>query len=357
MAGPIHTYGPSCLLADEEQNFTRSQSLPSPPEIRSQFFYLSALPIDDPLAPLPPPATGNERLPPTPFSAKDNIALEEAWHGLREARKTTIADSDRSRPNTSIGPGIAVPGHESISHVEHQSKAADQEEPHLVGSRGSTLSNPPSFADDLPSHSHRSHLAFATGSAGIRTQELGGKENRVESPLGDGLKHDTPREIVIDRKRARSSSANEAIVAKRKSNDLSDIENVGEGEEETGNLQANRSRDASISGSPFIRAPISQSQTPLGRSFESTSSRDAGERQADLRTSTAPRSAPKPSGLRTTVSLDQLTQDSQGERAEEPNSQSKIPVGVSRLHLVELPNLKVRPTSLLSSVLYSQLSR
>jgi hypothetical protein len=38
MAGPIHTYGPSCLLVDEEQDLARFQSLPTPPEIRSQFF-------------------------------------------------------------------------------------------------------------------------------------------------------------------------------------------------------------------------------------------------------------------------------------------------------------------------------
>ncbi|OQE94322.1 hypothetical protein PENNAL_c0004G00834 [Penicillium nalgiovense] len=343
MAGPIHTYGPSCLLVDEDQDLTRFQSLPTPPEIRSQFFYISSLPIDDPLAPLPPPAsqgTGSERLPPTPFSTRDNIALEEAWHDLREARKTKFAANHRSRPNTSIGPsGIAVPGYESVSNVERRN-AANQEDPSLVGSRGSTLSNPPSFPDNVPSRSHKSHLAFATGSAGIRTRELG-NENRVGAPLSDG-QHDTPRGIAIDRKRARSSSVNESNATKRRSSSPPEVENVGEGEE-TGSLRADHSHNASMSGSPFIRAPISQSQTPLGRSVESCSSREGGEFQAELRTSTAPRSAPKPSGLRTTVSLDQLTQDSRRERTEDSNTQSKIPVGVSRLHLVELPNLKMKP--------------
>ncbi|KAJ5616982.1 hypothetical protein N7537_002096 [Penicillium hordei] len=345
MAGPIHTYGPSCLLVDEEQDLTRFQSLPSPPGIRSQFFYISSLPIDDPLAPLPPPAsqgTGNERLPPTPFSARDNIALEEAWHDLREARKTKLAGKHRSRPNTSIGPpGIAVPGHESVSNVERRMPAS-QEDPSLVGSRGSTLSNLQSFPDDLPSHSHKSHIAFVTGSAEIQTHGLG-KENCVSSPLGNGFKHDTPGEISIDRKRARPSSVNESGAAKRRSSSPLEAENVGEGDAEIGSLRADRSHDASMSGSPFIRAPISQPQTPLGRSFESFSSKEGGEWQAELRTSTAPRSALKPSGLRTTVSIDQLTQDSQRERTEETNAQSKIPVGVSRLHLVELPNLKMKP--------------
>ncbi|KAJ5178233.1 uncharacterized protein N7500_000932 [Penicillium coprophilum] len=327
MAGPIHTYGPSCLLVDEEQDFTSFQSLSSPPEIRSQFFYISALPIDDPLAALPPPASQG---------------AEEAWRDLREARKTKSDENLRSRPNTSTGPpGIAVPGHESVSDINHR-KAANQENSSLVGSRGSTLSNPPSFPEDLPSRSHKSHIAFATGSAGIRAREVG-KENRMGSPLSDGLRHEPTKGIIIDRKRARASSVNESSAAKRRSSSPPEAENVGEGDEGTGSLRADYSHDASMSGSPFIRAPISQPQTPLGRSFESTSSREGGEWQAELRTSGTPRSAPKPSGLRTTVSLDQLTQDSQRERTEEPNTQTKIPVGVSRLHLVELPNLKMKP--------------
>jgi len=352
MTGPIHTYGPSCLLVDDEPDLTNFQS--SLPDIRTQFFYISSLPIDDPLAPLPPPAnqaTGTERLPPKPFSARDNIALEEAWSDLRE-RKTKNVGSNKSRSNTSIRPsGIAVPGHDSSSNVEPHPKMTSRDDPSLVGSRGSTPSNPTSFPEELPSRTDRSHIAFASSSAGIRTQEIG-KGNQARCSSDDGVRHDTSKGIVIDRKRAHSSSVNESSAAKRRSSSPPEAENVNEGEEETGSLRANRSRDASMSGSPFIRAPISQSQTPLGRSFESSSSKDGGQDwHADVRTNT-PWSAPKPSGLRTTVSLDQLTQDSQEERTEEPNSQSKIPVGVSRLHLVELPNLKVRLVSPVGCVLY-----
>ncbi|EKV05782.1 DDHD [Penicillium digitatum] len=345
MAGLIHTYGPSCLLVDEEQDLTRFQSLQSPPEFRAQFFYMSSLPIDDPLAPLPPPAsqgTGNERHSPTPFSARDNIALEEAWRDLREARKTKVPGNYRSRPNTSTGPPeIEVPGHESVSNVERR-KAANQEDPSLVDSRGSTLSNPVSFPDDLPYRSYKRHLTCATSGAAIRTRELG-KENRLDSPLGDGSIYNTTREIAIDRKRVRSSSINESSVTKRRGSSQLEAENVGEGDEGIGSLRADRSHDASMSGSPFIRAPASQPQTPLGRSLESSSSREGGEGQAELRTGAAFQGAPKLSGLRMTVSLDKVTQELQRERIEEPNTQSKIPVGVSRLHLVELPSLKMKP--------------
>jgi hypothetical protein len=344
MTGPIHTYGQSCLLSDEEPDPTSFQTLLDPPEIRSQFFYVSSLPIDDPLAALPPPASqgaASERIPPKPFSARDQIALEDAWRDLREARKTKIAGQHEFRPPTSKGTsGIAVPGHESRSNFQSRPKTNSREDPGLIGSRGSTFSNTPSFPDDVPSRSHKSQLAFATGSENRAHGSR--KADRVGSSLDDGIKHDTPAGIAIDRTRARSSSINESSAAKRRSSSTLDPDNDVAGNEEIGSVRANRSRDASISGSPFIRVPPSQSHTPLGRSYESNSSRDGGqERQAEVRVNAAPRSAPKPSGLRTSVSLDQLTQDSRGERTEEPNTQLKIPVGVSRLHLVELPNLKV----------------
>lgn len=356
MTGPIHTYGPSCLLVDEPDRSDFQAS--SPPEIRSQFFYISALPIDDPLAPLPAPAnqaTGVERLPPKPFSARDNIALEAAWRGLGEKRKTQNAESSKPASNASTRPyGIAVPGHGPESNVRPRRKTPSRQDHSLVESRGSTLSNPSSVLDELPSRSHKSNVAFAPSTAApAPAQEISNDEPEGFSS-DDGATHGSPAGITVDRKRARSSSINDSSTAKRRSSSLLEPEQVDEGDE-MGSLQANRSHGASMSGSPFIRAPISQPQTPLGRSFESTSSREGGQEwQADVRAS-VPRSAPKPSNLRTTLSLDQLTQDSQEDRTEEPNTQSKIPVGVSRLHLVELPNLKVSIHSLHSVICLNNL--
>ncbi|KAL9036635.1 MAG: hypothetical protein Q9214_006045, partial [Letrouitia sp. 1 TL-2023] len=74
-----------CALDYESNEFTRRASTVStdPPLIRAHFFYSSALPIDDPLSTVPPPTSkstvGPSRLPPRPFSTFDNRALEEAW--------------------------------------------------------------------------------------------------------------------------------------------------------------------------------------------------------------------------------------------------------------------------------------
>ena len=90
MAGPIHTYGPACLLSDGELDLSALRSSPTPPRLRPQFFYVSAASIDDPLSPLPPPSwsgSENDKIPPQPFSAKDNNALEAAWQTLRSIRE------------------------------------------------------------------------------------------------------------------------------------------------------------------------------------------------------------------------------------------------------------------------------
>jgi hypothetical protein len=57
--------------------------------------------------------------------------------------------------------------------------------------------------------------------------------------------------------------------------------------------------------------------------------------------------ASKPSGLRTSTYQEQTTDDSEAHNdieSEKEEVDAKIPVGVSRLHLVELPNLKVPST-------------
>lgn len=52
-----------------------------PPKVNAQFFYISSVPIDDPLSPVPPSASekASAKHPPQPFSSRDNAALEEAF--------------------------------------------------------------------------------------------------------------------------------------------------------------------------------------------------------------------------------------------------------------------------------------
>ncbi|KXL50920.1 hypothetical protein M433DRAFT_1950 [Acidomyces richmondensis BFW] len=57
-----------------------------PPPVEARFFYTSPIPIDDPLSPVLPSASGQGsagQQPPKPFSAFDNAALNKTWHELR----------------------------------------------------------------------------------------------------------------------------------------------------------------------------------------------------------------------------------------------------------------------------------
>ena len=89
MTGKLHTYGPLCKLHPASNTFIRTASelTESAPKLKSHFFYCSTLPIDDPLSPLPARSTNSltttSRIRPRPFSAHDNTALEEAWQGLQ----------------------------------------------------------------------------------------------------------------------------------------------------------------------------------------------------------------------------------------------------------------------------------
>lgn len=81
-----------------------------PPPINARFFYTSPIPIDDPLSPLPPPATSTTatyKQPAKPFSEYDNSALDRAWSDLRSkilkyneerAEKSGSQETSRVRP-------------------------------------------------------------------------------------------------------------------------------------------------------------------------------------------------------------------------------------------------------------------
>jgi hypothetical protein len=114
MSQPAHTYGPTCHLA-RSVTFSGSKSDDDMPDLKTQFFYLSALPIDDPLSAAPTP-TGSDsksaKHPPRPFSAYDNNALEESWLGLGSEKDRKIHNKGKlrkaSRPSHNNRSGSTV---------------------------------------------------------------------------------------------------------------------------------------------------------------------------------------------------------------------------------------------------------
>jgi hypothetical protein len=72
-----HSFGPTCCYYEPENTSDNE----GPPKVNAQFFYISSVPIDDPLSPVPPAVSekASTKHPPQPFSSRDNAALEEAF--------------------------------------------------------------------------------------------------------------------------------------------------------------------------------------------------------------------------------------------------------------------------------------
>lgn len=354
MAGPLHTYGTSCLLADDDPNPSAWHSLPHPPRPRAQFFYVSSLPIDDPLSSLPPPPSGqsqlDDRVPPQPFSVRDHIALEEAWLSIKREEKSKKPEKQKSHnaSGAEVNAGIAVPGTES-------GRKGSRGRTGVTGSQGSErVTSSGLYTQNLP---QRPASRSDGGVGGVEQQDGGSKRSSLQSmpdgSIGDGVSIGSP----LYRKREVSPTVNAKSVRRKFSDSRDENPNLEEG---SLGSYGHYSRDASISGSPFIRAPVTQPSSPLSRSVDSATVTDAKQEIHERQTTSHSYTASKPSGLRTSTYQDQ-SQDDTAEHTDadtegDEDVQSKIPVGVSRLHLVELPNLKVLffpPQSWIYSYLYT----
>lgn len=109
-----HTYQGPCRLSPVIELPPVSQELDGIPDIQAQYFYSSPIPIDDPLsAPASTSATTSEarnaKAPLRPFSPGDNNALERAWLRLAsDYQRQSHAQSLRA-PSPGPGPGPGPP--------------------------------------------------------------------------------------------------------------------------------------------------------------------------------------------------------------------------------------------------------
>jgi hypothetical protein len=301
MAVPVHTYGSTCLLSSSKEDLTALRSSPTPPKVHAQFFYTSSLLIDDPLTPLPAPSTSSAsahtKSSPQPFSAKDNIALEEAWRVLREARNAKLAqDVNKATDVSGKTMGIPLRGQSSSDGIG------------VSRTRSSLRSHEEaSNSADIPTHDHE------PGSSGPK--------RRDGSPVG----------------RASKST-------KRKSGSSPGAQRVFPEEVELPWSQGEPSSLTNITGSPFVRAPTRRSRSPSRSRSKEDNSRQLGEGESSQEVDIEARAPTAAKALGTQVEAYQSSEtlDATAHESEGESVQFKVPVGVSRLHLVELPNLKVK---------------
>ncbi len=346
-----------------------------PPKINAQYFYCSALPIDDPLSPVPPPsstpANRSPKVPPRPFSVHDNKALDEAWLKLQKPVRSRSSAPGSTFNITNVSPR----NQEHIAQIVRDAHEEQVPEPGKTNSQGFEALEPvPENRSDMISRA----LGNTIHPAGF------GKEHRPASPeLRDLTLCDDPEHIpfdatmpisseeigndefesaIVKKKRSWSPFRRRDRIEKPKERDgavLNEPPSPGKQNTSDGNFSSSLSgRDTS--GTPFLRIP-SRIRRSRSRSRSPEPPQSApGLSQADSTQSPGDYHPSKPSPLRATsqrsassCSSDDeehgsgFDTDSRRHSLRTKQSKTRVPrdahvtVGMLRLHVVHMPSLKV----------------
>ena len=242
-----------------------------PPPVTARFFYTSPLVIDDPLSPLPPPATAamastSAKQPPRPFSEYDHTNLETAWLGLR--KKILHWGEERGEKN------------DSHTHTDTRDVVHAEDEGGGLKIKGKGLQRHTNAEETL--------------------------SNAAKGEMASSLK----TAVDLQLKTEISTSLN-ALDGATLSTEL-DVSNT--------------------TGTPFIRAPSRRNIATANVARDrSRSSRPAPRAMDSYKWDDT-------EGLKRE---EEVEAETESKRLEGPTA--KVPVGVSRLHNVVMPNLQMEP--------------
>ena len=368
MAEGGHTLGPTCAYYEDEPDTVLPDGA-GPPPVKSQFFYVSSLPIDDPLSPLPPIQTAERaaKQPPQPFSVRDNAALEEAWQGFQSAqgsaKHTKIKPSlkgmfsfpkfkegikspaalspaversfdslsrDQQRAAQITGQYNTLPRKAVSSSDAAEDKAKELHED-VVG-KANALGTGTTSSSGTKGHDREASkpLSQPSGTASevmlsqsppgtsaqltpIEPEELRREETKFDS--SSPLKHKGHRRLSPFRRR--SKGQNDRVSASW------DFATATSSSEHTPAQGAS----SDMSGRPFARAPSK-------RNITAATSDGAGDVMSFSDGS-------EDDGRSRSRSRDRAKKSKKGSSNEK--NKTYVPVGVSRLHLVEMPDLVMNP--------------
>lgn len=347
MASTGHTYGPSCSLQTDSNVFMRRASVASndPPKVRFHFFYNSALPIDDPLSPVPLPSnssTGPSKFPPRPFSVFDNFALEEAWQSLQALERPG------KRPETTRS------SHNEVSTVDLTKIIRNAAQNKPTGKQ--SKSNLSVAGQDKKSESRKSL-------AGIPTTVPAEQNQSQPQQIGDPhlMLCDDPSHVPFDETMPVSSdeiSNDEFESGIRKKRHRSPFRRKDKAEKVKGKKDASPRRRLSMhkqkpTEEPYGSSPLERDTT--GTPFLRVSDRpndpylndDAGSAsEVESNRGSRPASIGDKSSEHSSFPGSEYEAHSKSRRSsrlkQKEHHQASVAVGVSRLHLVKMPELKVR---------------
>ena len=387
-----HTFGESCMLREESNTFTRRASSIAieSPKITAQFFYCSALAIDDPLAAVPIPssssATKPSRVPPRPFSVYDNLALEQAWLKLpktpqplakasTQKQAKTEKDAIRSEGSSPEFYAATIPARRSLDGGQPESA------PPVQGNFPSELQTIGGRKSVAPAAMYEENTAAKSDGNGSTLQsehDLDGKARLIHGELGAAHRDQPLQEIVpvsveelepdeaekdlrkthrnrnfFHRKEKEDGPAEDMVSSRSSPRRLS----RGRQEGDDGAITMGRSPDTT--GTPFLRVPArlrrSRSRTPhLGPQNAQVDGALSPER--DYRPKQASPLGTRPRFPRSRSSQDSQDEDGSGSDRDTEGQSAfsrhhkklqhveavNVTVGISRLHVVEMPSLKVR---------------
>lgn len=275
------------------------------PELKAHFFYTSPLSIDDPLSAVPSPAAFDNkttRHPPRPFSPYDNIALEKAWLSLyngtyeNDGRSEPAKGADPSDPSGSLSSSLPTNEHNVISVIEGAGDIA-------AGTRSSRIPSQKAEARQEPDNS--------AGSSWERPAS--GSERVQELETGQGnVPGDNSTSVFSE-----SMGSSEQGIVESLQKELSHTKNS----ETFSGLQAN---ETGTTGLPFVRAPSRHNAPPSVSPGSYTFHEEEQRHEHPHVKNQEDESGSHISSEGQTVAAD-------------------VPVGVSRLHHVELPALVMKP--------------
>lgn len=389
MASTAHSFGPTCNLQPESPGsnpFTRraSEVSDNAPKLRAHFFYSSGLPIDDPLSPIPPPSntpTGPSKVPPKPFAVHDNNDLEEAWRAINKGQDAeTDSRIDVIRTSKSSPP---------VNSDHHKVQGALTS----LGGPTSTPATVGNLAKIIRNAHERRYAKLENEKSSEQHERAEGKDKQSSISSGVGAetckyKHvkagdphltlcDSPDHIPFDyampvdsneisnedfesgmtRKRHRSPFHRHGKTERAKAADVAVPTKIS-------TIHSNRSSEILFGGSPSERdttgTPFLRIPDRLRRTRSRSSRRETPATQTDGADSSPEEEiveAPQPSDTAIAESREESsyrdfesTQKVRRQRSlvtygtiyGEEIPSVLVPVGVSRLHVVEMPALTVR---------------
>ncbi|KAL2135603.1 hypothetical protein VTI74DRAFT_7750 [Chaetomium olivicolor] len=338
-----HTFGPSCRLAPVPEP-EPVKGLEGIPPIRAQFFYSSPIPIDDPLSAATIVGSSDaksSKLPLRPFSPGDNLALEKAW--LRFASDRHRRNHTQAQRNRSPSPSLSKENAEKLAAIVNLLAAKHKEKHDREGQAPAMAGSGIGTGPAAPEHGGVpvccAELAI-DASAELRREFCAVTRRRQQI-----LDHDKVLEGVmaqLTRLRMEAEGTRPASVVGVPLATSPAVHAVGSVGSRSSNASAEAAPLASslpvgafiparppvlddgISGKPFVRVdPTPRSNRSSGVATPDdrmTKIAARGRTRGDSRASARVKPAP--------------------ERLEDS---AEVPVGITRLHMVSLPVLQMKP--------------